>query len=32
MSMSLMAIMRDNPDLAKRIEEGTKQVRETNRP
>lgn len=27
--MSLMAIMRENPDLAKRLEEGTKQVRET---
>ena len=27
--MSLMAIMRENPDLAKRLEEGTKEVRES---
>jgi hypothetical protein len=29
MNMSLMAIMRENPDMAKRLEQGTKEVRET---
>jgi hypothetical protein len=29
MNMSLMAIMRDDPDMAKRLEEGTKEVRQT---